>query len=61
MSVGLFAGNLELLWFWGVTDPKLLRRLHLSRHFPSGQVLQYGATLADRVGLNTGPSAGMAS
>src|ERR1700716_2685230 len=62
MSVGLFAGIWELLWFWGVTDPKLLPPPHIflgnfpeqAKFFNTAQRWQIG------VGLNTGPSAGMA-
>ncbi|MEA2872855.1 MAG: NitT/TauT family transport system permease protein, partial [Hyphomicrobiales bacterium] len=28
-SVGLFAGIWELLWFWGIADPKLLPPPHV--------------------------------
>ena len=62
MSVGLFAGIWELLWLCGVTDPKLLPPPHIflgnfteqAKFFNTAQRWQIG------VGLNTGPSAGMA-
>src|SRR6195256_4141893 len=62
VSVGLFAGIWELLWLWGVTDPKLLPPPHIflgnfpeqAKFFNTAQRWQIG------VGLNTGPSAEMA-
>jgi len=56
------AGIWELLWFWGMTDPKLLPPPHIflgnfpeqAKFFNTAQRWQIG------VGLNTGPSAGTA-
>ncbi len=62
LSVGLFAGIWELLWYWGVADPKLLPPPHIflgnfpeqAKFFNTAQRWQIG------VGLNTGPSPEMA-
>src|SRR3984893_7687023 len=62
VSVGLFAGIWELLWLWGVTDPKLLPPPHIflgnfpeqAKFFNTAQRWQIG------VGLSTGPSDEMA-
>src|ERR1700732_4679499 len=61
-SVGLFAGIWELLWLWGVTDPKLLPPPHIflgnfpeqAKFFNTAQRWQVG------VGANGGPSATVA-
>jgi NitT/TauT family transport system permease protein len=62
LSVGLFAGIWELLWYWGVADPRLLPPPHVflgnfpeqAKFFNTAQRWQIG------VGLNTGPSPEMA-
>jgi NitT/TauT family transport system permease protein len=62
LSVGLFAGIWELLWYWGLADPKLLPPPHVflgnfpeqTKFFNTAQRWQIG------VGLNTGPSPEMA-
>jgi NitT/TauT family transport system permease protein len=62
LSVGLFAGLWELLWFLGIADPKLLPPPHVflsnfpeqAKFFNTAQRWQIG------VGLNTGPSPEMA-
>src|SRR5260370_27983906 len=62
MSSGMFAGIWELIGYCGVTDPKLLPPPHIflgnfpeqAKFFNTAQRWQIG------VGLNTGPSAGMA-
>jgi len=56
MSVGLFGGSWELLWFCGVTDPKLLPPpSHLfSATFPEqAQVLNTAQRWQIGVGLTT--------
>jgi len=61
-SIGLFACIWEILWFWGLADPKLLPPPHIflgnfpeqAKFFNTAQRWQIG------VGLNTGPSAEMA-
>src|SRR5712671_3972176 len=62
LSVGLFAGIWEVLWYWGVADAKLLPPPHVflgnfpeqTKFFNTAQRWQIG------VGLNTGPTAEMA-
>ena len=62
LSVGLFCGLWEVLWALGVSDPKLLPPPHIflgnfpeqAKFFNTAQRWQVG------VGLNTGPSPGMA-
>jgi NitT/TauT family transport system permease protein len=61
-SIGLFAAIWEILWFWGLADPKLLPPPHIflgnfpeqAKFFNTAQRWQIG------VGLNTGPSPEMA-
>ena len=62
VSVGCFAGLWELLWLFGISDPKLLPPPHVflgnlaeqARYFNTAQRWQIG------VGMNSGPSPAMA-